>query len=42
MRRIYYLPGLISALIIPLLLWYLGNQKFNNINVLMIGIYLSV
>ncbi|MDR6514189.1 hypothetical protein [Chryseobacterium camelliae] len=40
MRRIYYLPGLISALIIPLLFWYLGNQKFNNINVLMIGIYL--
>lgn len=40
MRRIYYVPGLISALLIPLLFWYYGNQKFNNINVRIIDIYL--
>ncbi|WP_294276335.1 hypothetical protein [uncultured Chryseobacterium sp.] len=40
MRRMYYVPGLISALLIPLLFWYYGNQKFNNINVRIIDIYL--
>ncbi len=27
MKRIYYVPGLISALLIPLLFWYYGNQR---------------
>jgi len=27
MRKIYYVPGLISALIIPALFWYYGNQS---------------
>ncbi|MFT3920365.1 hypothetical protein [Cloacibacterium sp.] len=26
-RKIYYVPGLISAIFIPLLFWYYGNQK---------------
>ncbi|MDM1553203.1 MULTISPECIES: hypothetical protein [Chryseobacterium] len=26
MRKIYYVPGLINALLIPLLFWYYGNQ----------------
>lgn len=27
MRKIYYVPGLISALLISLLFWYYGNQR---------------
>ncbi len=27
MKKIYYVPGLISALLIPLLFWYYGNQR---------------
>ncbi|KMQ60316.1 hypothetical protein ACM46_17555 [Chryseobacterium angstadtii] len=27
MKKIYYLPGLISAILIPLLFWYYGNQR---------------
>ena len=27
MRKIYYVPGLVSALIIPALFWYYGNQS---------------
>ncbi|NIF06766.1 hypothetical protein F3J23_15065 [Chryseobacterium sp. Tr-659] len=27
MKKIYYVPGLISALIIPILFWYYGNQR---------------
>ncbi len=27
MRKIFYVPGLISALPIPVLFWYYGNQK---------------
>lgn len=27
MRRIYYVPGLISAILIPLLFWYYGSQR---------------
>lgn len=38
MRKIYYVPGLMSAILIPLLLWYYGNQKFNEINVSVIDI----
>lgn len=26
MRKIYYVPGLISAVLIPILFWYYGNQ----------------
>ncbi|UKB78277.1 hypothetical protein [Chryseobacterium sp. MEBOG07] len=33
MKKIYYFPGLISAVIIPVLFWYYGNQKFEEINV---------
>lgn len=28
-KKIYYVPGLISALLIPFLFWYLGNRKLN-------------
>lgn len=27
MKKIYYVPGLISAILIPLLFWYYGNQR---------------
>ncbi|MDQ0593752.1 hypothetical protein QFZ37_002121 [Chryseobacterium ginsenosidimutans] len=27
MKKIYYVPGLISALLIPILFWYYGNQR---------------
>lgn len=27
MKKIYYFPGLISALLIPVLFWYYGNQR---------------
>ncbi|HCA07032.1 hypothetical protein [Chryseobacterium sp.] len=27
MKKIYYLPGLISAVLIPVLFWYYGNQR---------------
>jgi hypothetical protein len=27
LRKIYYVPGLISAIFIPLLFWFYGNQK---------------
>ncbi len=27
MRKIFYVPGLISALLIPVLFWYYGNQR---------------
>ncbi|RXM40887.1 hypothetical protein BOQ62_03670 [Chryseobacterium sp. CH21] len=33
MKKIYYFPGLISALLIPILFWYYGNQKFEDVNV---------
>ncbi|MFP7657391.1 hypothetical protein [Chryseobacterium proteolyticum] len=40
MKRIYYFPGLISAIIIPLLFWYYGSRKFEeiNLNVLDVGL----
>ncbi|MGH1516074.1 hypothetical protein [Chryseobacterium sp. JK1] len=38
MKKIYYFPGLISAVIIPILFWYYGNQKFEDINVSVIDI----
>ncbi|KQK25038.1 hypothetical protein AR438_12955 [Chryseobacterium aquaticum] len=28
-KRIFYVPGLISALLIPVLFWYFGNRKIN-------------
>lgn len=28
-RKIYYVPGLISAVIIPILFWYYGNRKLS-------------
>ncbi|HBV15154.1 hypothetical protein [Chryseobacterium carnipullorum] len=40
MKKIYYFPGLISAVIIPLLFWYYGNQKFEEINVSVMDIWL--
>ncbi|MDG4653346.1 hypothetical protein [Chryseobacterium arthrosphaerae] len=33
MKKICYFPGLISALIIPVLFWYYGNKKFEEFNV---------
>ncbi|AZA82819.1 hypothetical protein C1637_23600 [Chryseobacterium lactis] len=29
MRKIYYVPGLISALLIPVLFWYYGSQRIH-------------
>lgn len=29
MRKIFYVPGMMSALLIPVLFWYYGNQKMN-------------
>ncbi|MBT2620256.1 hypothetical protein [Chryseobacterium sp. ISL-6] len=42
MKKIYYVPGLISAALIPLLFWYYGNQKFEEINLNVIDIGLPV
>ncbi|MCY0977607.1 hypothetical protein PGH12_18240 [Chryseobacterium wangxinyae] len=28
-KKIFYVPGLISALLIPVLFWYFGNRKLN-------------
>lgn len=41
MKKIYYFPGLISAVMIPLLFWHYGNQKFEEINLNIIDIGLS-
>jgi hypothetical protein len=32
MKKIYYFPGLISALLIPVLFWYYGNMKLEEAN----------
>ncbi|NML71121.1 hypothetical protein HHL23_15130 [Chryseobacterium sp. RP-3-3] len=40
MKKMYYFPGLISAVIIPLLFWYYGNRKFEEINVSVMDIWL--
>ncbi|WP_313000435.1 hypothetical protein [Chryseobacterium gleum] len=38
MKKIYYFPGLISAVLIPVLFWYYGNRKFEDINISVIDI----
>ena len=38
MKKIYYFPGLISAVLIPVLFWYYGSQKSEDINVSVIDI----
>lgn len=38
MRKIFYVPGLISALIIPVLFWYYGSQKIEEANLRVIDI----
>ncbi|WPO89765.1 hypothetical protein [Chryseobacterium sp. HR92] len=38
MKKIYYFPGLISAVLIPILFWYYGNQKFEDINLSVVDI----
>lgn len=38
MKKIFYIPGLMSAILIPILFWYYGNQKFEEINVSVIDI----
>lgn len=38
MRKIYYFPGLISAIAMPLIFWYYGNLKFEEINLNVIDI----
>ncbi|SMO90425.1 hypothetical protein SAMN06265171_11163 [Chryseobacterium rhizoplanae] len=40
MKKIFYVPGLISAILIPVLFWYYGNQKFEEINLNVIDIWL--
>lgn len=42
MKKIYYIPGLISAVLIPILFWYYGNQKFEQINISVIDIGLPI
>lgn len=42
MKKIFYVPGLISAILIPVLFWYYGNQKFEDINVSVIDIGLPI
>lgn len=37
-RKIYYVPGLISAVLIPILFWYYGNQKYEEMNLSVIDI----
>lgn len=32
-KKIFYVPGLISALLIPVLFWYFGNRKYEEINI---------
>ena len=40
LRKIYYVPGLISAILIPLLFWFYGNRKLQEPvpNIIDIGI----
>lgn len=33
MKRIYYVPGLMSALLIPVLFWFYGSKKYREIHV---------
>jgi hypothetical protein len=40
MKKIYYFPGLISAILIPLIFWYYGSQKFEEINLNVMDIWL--
>lgn len=37
-KKIYYVPGLISVLIIPVLFWYYGSQKIEHLNISVIDI----
>lgn len=37
-KKIFYIPGLISALLIPILLWYYGSQKIEDANLRVIDI----
>ncbi len=38
MKKVYYFPGLISALVIPVLLWHYGNRKIEEITTSVIDI----
>ncbi|AZA93145.1 Uncharacterised protein [Chryseobacterium nakagawai] len=38
MKRVYYHPGLISALVIPVLLWHFGNRKIEEITTSVVDI----
>ncbi|MEJ5104685.1 hypothetical protein [Chryseobacterium sp. MYb328] len=43
MKKIYYVPGLISAVLIPLLFWYYGNQRVHpQYTVIDLGIPLKI
>jgi hypothetical protein len=42
MKKIYYFPGLISAVLIPLMFWYYGNRKFEEVNFTIIDIRLPI
>lgn len=38
MKKIFYIPGMISAVLIPVLFWYYGSQKAEEVNVSVIDI----
>ncbi|SHL61815.1 hypothetical protein [Chryseobacterium polytrichastri] len=40
MKKIYYFPGLISAIIIPILFWYYGNQRIEEARTSVMDIWL--
>ncbi|MBO6201057.1 MAG: hypothetical protein J6N74_05510 [Chryseobacterium sp.] len=44
LKKIYYVPGLISAIIIPILFWFYSNRKLNEPipNVMDIGLPVKV
>ena len=38
LKKIHYVPGLISAVLIPILFWYFINQKYKEINISVIDV----
>ncbi|UQB69193.1 hypothetical protein [Epilithonimonas zeae] len=38
MKKIFYVPGLLSAVVIPILFWFYGNRKYEEVNIGVIDI----